>query len=71
MLEERVGFLEIEYAEAVADALARAFDPKIKPARLRALVEVARHEKFIKFLSHSNSAPQVAALIRDSEEGRD
>ena len=69
LLEQRVGFLKIEDAEAIADALARALHPKIEPACLGALVEIAGHEQLVRLFAHPYSTPQVTALVRKGRGG--
>ena len=69
LLEQRIGFLEIEDAEAIADALARTLHPEIEPACLGALVEIAGHEQLVRLFTHSYSTPQVTALARKGTGG--
>ena len=69
LLEQRIGFLEIEDAEAIAYALARTLHPEIEPACLGALVEIAGHEQLVRLFTHSYSTPQVTALARKGTGG--
>ena len=69
LLKQRIGFLEIEDAEAIADALARTLHPEIEPACLGALVKIAGHEQLVRLFTHSYSTPQVTALARKGTGG--